>query len=262
MLLLLSPPSYIASSVTLVSPAVIIILPIMEAVLPREVASQPDNPPLTPGAIQIIIMCSVFTPLAICFVALRFWARRIKGQSLAFNDWAMIVASVFNCGQSALLIYASVAGGIGHHITELATDWPAAIPKLSKAYVAAEPLWIVTNSMIKFSILHFYTRVFCIKSFRRLCYAVMGLTAGYWISTLVRMFFLCQPFAATWDPSLLATIPGAHCVDLPAAYLSVSVTNLILDVIVFCLPLPMVWRLHLQNAKKLALTAIFAIGLL
>ena len=123
-------------------------------------------------------------------------------------------------------------------------------------YVAAEPLWISANSCIKISILHLYITIFGNKTFRHVVYAVMGITCAYWLSTIVRMFFLCTPFAYLWDKS----IEGASCLDLSATSLSVSVINLILDVMIILLPMPILWRLQMAKSKKLAVSGIFGIG--
>lgn len=104
--------------------------------------------------------------------------------------------------------------------------------------------------------MHLYVVVFPPRPFRFVVYTVMGLTIAYWLSTIIRMFFLCSPLAYTWD----RTIPGGSCVNLSAAYLSVSIINLLLDVMVIVLPMPMLWRLQMRTAKKIALTAIFGIG--
>jgi hypothetical protein len=220
---------------------------------------QPDgNPPLTHDATVLIIICWVFTPLSAIFVVLRFWCRRIKRQHLVFNDWAIVVALVFNFAQSALLTYASVAGGIGHHMADLLASYPDAVTRLLQCFVAAEPLWIATNSMVKLSILDLYVRIFPSRTFRYICYTLMSIVSLYWLSTFVRMFLMCRPFAALWDLTLAAE---AECIDLPAAYLSVSIINLVLDFALVLLPMPILWHLQLETRKKIMLIGIFGLGI-
>lgn len=228
-----------------------------------EPAVSSDHPPLAQGGVQLLVICWVFTPLAILAVGLRVWARRVKRQNLVLNDWVIAVALLFNCGQTALLTYASVYGGIGHHMVDLLARWPDSVPRLLKCYVAAEPFWITTNSLVKISILDFYTKVFSTsKRFRHICWGIMAVVAAYWISTFVRMFFLCTPFAAMWEPALLQTVPGARCLNLTAVYLSVSIINLLIDFTLFLLPMPLLWGLQMHPRKKLSLMFIFGLGLL
>ena len=65
-----------------------------------------------------------------------------------------------------------------------------------------------------------------------------------------------MPLAANWD----RTIPGAKCGNMRAVFISVGTINLILDVGVIILPMPVLWNLQLALRKKLGLTAIFGIG--
>lgn len=148
-------------------------------------------------------------------------------------------------------------------MADLVQRWPAAVPRLLKCYVAAEPLWVTTNSLLKFSILDFYVKVFSsVYSFRLTCYTLMGVVGAYWLSTIIRMFFLCTPFAALWEPTLLQTVPGAHCLDLMAVYVSVSIINLVLDFTLFLLPMPLLWNLQMNTRRKLMLMGIFGLGFL
>ena len=84
----------------------------------------------------------------------------------------------------------------------------------------------------------------------------MALTIGYWISTVIRMFYLCFPFAYTWNRS----IEDGSCVNLTAAYLSVALINLALDAIIIALPMPVLWTLQMPTKKKIAISAIFGLG--
>lgn len=223
--------------------------------------STSERPPLSPGAAKLITICCIFTPMAILAVFLRTWARRITKQRFVLNDWLILAALVFNCGQSVLLVYASVANGVGYHLTELLDRWPDTAPQLLKSYVAAEPLWITTNTLVKMSILAFYMTVFSSsKPFRISCYGMIALILGYWMSTIVRMYFLCHPFAAAWDPQLLTTVSGAFCVNLGMAYISVSIINLILDLAIFLLPMPLLWGLQMPLKKRILLMGIFGLG--
>ena len=42
--------------------------------------------------------------------------------------------------------------------------------------------------------------------------------------------------------------------------LGYEMTNLFLDIVILCIPMPIVWNLNLQMSKKLGLTGIFFLG--
>lgn len=61
----------------------------MERAIPVENVSE-----VSPRAIKNIVICIIFLVLATAAVILRIWARRIKGSSLCFNDYAVLAALV------------------------------------------------------------------------------------------------------------------------------------------------------------------------
>lgn len=121
--------------------------------------------------------------------------------------------------------------------------------------MAAEPLWISANCCAKISMLHLYITLFWTKEFKLVASAVIGLVAAYWFTTIVLMFFLCTPFRYLWDKTIQGT-----CINLPAAWLSVSIINMILDLIIIAMPMPMLWNLRMPVSKKIAVSGIFSLG--
>ncbi|KAF7503657.1 hypothetical protein GJ744_003386 [Endocarpon pusillum] len=212
-----------------------------------------DTSRLSSSGVSLVIVCAVFIVPTIAAVGLRLWARRIQKVSLCFNDHAIVLALLFEIAFTVVLIIAVVDGKVGYHIGSLTTDQ---IVILTKTYFASEPLWVSANSCIKLSILHLYVRIFSVQKFRYAVYAVAALVVAYWASTFIRMFFLCSPFAFSWDK----TIPNGRCIDVAAAYLSATIINLILDVMVIILPMPVLWRLQMPTGKKVGISAIFSIG--
>ena len=53
-----------------------------------------DTSAVSPRATKIVVVGSVLFALGATSVALRIWARRIKGCSLRWNDYAMLLALV------------------------------------------------------------------------------------------------------------------------------------------------------------------------
>lgn len=87
-------------------------------------------------------------------------------------------------------------------------------------------------------------------------YAIGGVTVAYWLSTVLVAILICRPFAYNWDK---VTISGS-CGDVSAYYLSTGIVNLVIDVAIVALPLPMLWGLQMKTSKKVSLTAIFSLG--
>lgn len=96
-----------------------------------------------------------------------------------------------------------------------------------------------------------------IKSFRYALWFSGFLVLGYWIATTILAFTGCTPLARNWDK----TVPGT-CVDLINFFRWNGICNLLIDFLILCLPLPMVWSLRITMKQKLVLSSIFALGLL
>ena len=117
-------------------------------------------------------------------------------------------------------------------------------------------MWPTANTLVKISILHFYTKVFSTHMLTYSAYAIGTVTMAYWLSTVLTAFLICRPFAFNWDK---LTIKG-HCGDTSGYYLSTAIVNLLIDVAIVALPLPLLWSLQMRTSRKLALTAIFSLG--
>ena len=86
---------------------------------------------------------------------------------------------------------------------------------------------------------------------------MVALSLAYFASVLLETFLLCHPVAYNWDNSIDNT-----CNDPSLAYLLAAITNLLIDVIIVFLPLPLLWRLQMQTSKKAAITAMLSLGLM
>jgi hypothetical protein len=100
--------------------------------------------------------------------------------------------------------------------------------------------------------------IFKTRSFRYATYVVTFLTIGYCITNCVQNLLTCRPVAFNWDKS----IPGGRCSTQQAPFLASAIINMSIDVIIFALPMPMLWGLHMNRKKKISLVVIFGLGFL
>ena len=82
----------------------------------------------------------------------------------------------------------------------------------------------------------------------------MAFIFGYLFSNLLTQIFGCIPIELSWK-----NVPG-HCIDLPKAGLAYGSMNVISDLFIFVLPMPMVWRLRLSRKGKLGVMVVFMGG--
>lgn len=122
-------------------------------------------------------------------------------------------------------------------------------------------MWPLANTFVKLSILDFYTRTFPNRKLQIAAWMLRGATVSYCVATIVTAFTICRPLAYNWDKY----IPNGTCGgpnDLNNYYLSTAIVNLLIDVFVVTLPMPLLWGLQLAMSRKIALMFIFGMGFL
>ena len=157
------------------------------------------------------------------------------------------------CILYGLFLGISTRYGMGLHTWDL----PAGLEEQLQMWIfIAACIYIVSLLGYKMSILFLYLRIFHIdKVFRYCTWTMMFITFGYLFSNLWTQIFSCQPIAKYWRPET----PG-HCVNWVKAFYAYGSLNFITDLLIFVLPLPMVWRLHLSLKEKIGVSMIFLLG--
>lgn len=228
---------------------------------------------------RLVIFVSVVTPLLVLLTALRFYARSLTARRYGLDDWLVLtalfgqfVATGLAIGESmvpdpgsmlrktpltgippACLKYADV----GYHITWVAENHPEAAATFFKYLVAISSWYWITISLSKLAICFVYRILFPQRS----VLIILCLTSGVLICTAVISFTVglaaCRPFEAQWaSPETQAE----KCIDKEKLYVWSTLPNIITDVVLLVLPLPIIWKLHTSRQLKIALSGTFALG--
>ncbi|KAI4087640.1 MAG: hypothetical protein LQ344_006638 [Seirophora lacunosa] len=98
------------------------------------------------------------------------------------------------------------------------------------------------------------------KRFRYVTYAAISINVAFYTATTIQTGILCvRRSSETWLQSLAS--PRWQSNSVPLSY-EHGVFGLISNIFIYCLPLPVVWQLQMPVRRKLAVSAIFATGLL
>lgn len=143
--------------------------------------------------------------------------------------------------------------GMGRHISSVSPYGQLMVLKTDYIFSHFYDLALV---FVKLGVLTFYYRIFVIPLFRRIVIATIGFIIIWGIGITVTLALACQPIEAFWDNS----VKGA-CLDLVKFTYFTNITNIITDVWVFLMPIPVIWHLQLQTKKKLLLCSVFSLGL-
>lgn len=111
-------------------------------------------------------------------------------------------------------------------------------------------------SLVKLSVLLFYIRVFrSIRAYRIAFWITGAILVGWCVANNFLALFTCVPVQKAW----ISTTSG-HCLITQHTFLGATISNIIADLIVLILPMPMLWRLHIGTPRKLGLVGVFAAG--
>ncbi|MCJ1278210.1 hypothetical protein MMC21_006025 [Puttea exsequens] len=202
-----------------------------------------------------VAVLSLFGIFALIAVIIRFWARKIQHTRWQLEDYFCLAGLVLSLSLTLFTIHAYVYWDLGGSETQqgnAGANMYLVIVQL-KAILIGQLLWISSVSCLRASIIILYIHIFPVQKFRIACSIVLGVNASYWLATVLAALLICQPVSAQW------TFQG-KCGDQNSLDLFIGVFNLLIDVSVIVLPMPILWSLKLSTRKKLELSGIFGMG--
>lgn len=111
--------------------------------------------------------------------------------------------------------------------------------------------------MVKYAVLLLYRRIFDLTWSVYIC---AFLAFGYAVSVSVTISVACRPTSFFWTQWVNPLSGGKCVISLYEFYLWNAVANLLTDVLILCLPIPIVWSLQMKASKRLAIIGIFMLG--
>jgi hypothetical protein len=142
--------------------------------------------------------------------------------------------------------------GMGRHISEQPPSWRE---PYTKADVTAALSYSASAMFVKLSLLAFYLRLSPNRSFRVLTYIIIFISASFGISSILAAGLQCIPISMLWD----ATQPG-HCINIDTFYFANAGIHILTEILIYVLPLPTLWKLHLPLRQKLGLCGLVGLG--
>ncbi|KAH7109827.1 hypothetical protein B0J11DRAFT_233625 [Dendryphion nanum] len=207
-----------------------------------------------PSRAQAIIGVAIaFSITSFISLVLRFAGKRINKTKLSSEDWVIILAQVVVFSLGATIILEVVLGNAGHH----AWASTSKIPKALQILVAVQCLYATSLCLIKVSICLFYNRIFAFRNFQITSWVAIALVICWAIGAILYAFLSCRPFHYTWDPTMI----GGSCVkNKVIPYVIIGALDVVIDIFILVLPLPLLCRLRISMTDKVALIGIFGVG--
>jgi len=203
-------------------------------------------------------LCGSFLILTFGFTGLRLYNRKKQGVPVLLDDIFMVLATLTFLG-TCICVFISIDHRILGYPTPL--DFAVQTTKLSELLLTAIQFISWANlAFVKLSALFFYKRIFdtpgrSMRTFRIILWTSIALVAIWFVSFMFVTGLQCGThWSALWaDPETHAE----YCtILLPSTYGGVII-DVILDVWIIALPLPWIYRLHMDRTKKFATMGIF-----
>ncbi|RAH41953.1 uncharacterized protein BO95DRAFT_371900 [Aspergillus brunneoviolaceus CBS 621.78] len=198
------------------------------------------------------IVATMYT-LACITISVRLFSRiKVQQARIGLDDWLIVAALLSG---TANMISAVVGGkyGVGKHIWVVNMDDIVAMVKVLFANVL---LYVTTVTLIKLSIILSYRRIF---GMRWTMWACIVLALSYWVGCTIAFLAACQPVSYYWT-KYLDPEGGRERYNLYAFYIGHAVANMVGDIVILLVPVPLVWRLQLRRSQKIQILSIFLLG--
>ncbi|KAJ5931146.1 hypothetical protein N7466_006639 [Penicillium verhagenii] len=205
----------------------------------------------------LIIVPVVGTAVATVVFFLRLYARYITVRRLRVEDILMGMGLLCTYGVAVCTIYSAVHGiGIGESIWLLPREERR---RIALSNWVLQKCWPPAQVFVKVSIVVFLRRLLnCLENFKRLATAIIVLVVMWGTTAIIGNTFQCWPVQYYW----IKHIPG-HCMKgQNTLFIIIGSLSVVGDVLILCLPLPIVWKLHTPMWQKIEFTLLFSIGCL
>lgn len=214
----------------------------------------PQLPAHVPSrARDIIITCIICPIIATVIVFIRVWTRVVVTHNLGWDDYAAMITLLFCIGFS-IVLGMSTRYGMGLHTWDMT---PELMSDHSEWIYISSAMYLPSILGYRLALLLMYLRLFGVnKLFRYATWAVSIFVTGYLSCNIITLLFGCTPITKYWRHDE----PG-HCIDLPQADYAYGSMNVGSDILMFLLPLPMVWQLQLSRREKFGLILVFMGGI-
>lgn len=223
-------------------------------------ATSCEAPVRNQGRLCRAVLWSLFA-ISILSIALRFIARApvFDGPGYGWDDWAMLVVLAFLVPHEVGLEI-MVQEGLGQDIWMIAPNWKA-ITSISKFFWTGEMFYVCVVNLTKVAILLLYLRIFpssVATWFRTACFALIAVCITATIGMVLSVAFECHPISGAylrWDGET-----ESKCINTTAQVLALSGINILLDLLVFVLPIRNIMKLNASLQKRIGVCLTFLVG--
>lgn len=218
---------------------------------PPGVTANLHDPQMLEGVtIAIGVLMLVFTFLA---VTARLYSALLVTRSTGIEDYSCLLAVVILYAYISMVFYLN---RYARHTWDVPAIWVDT--QYFRGRLARDVLFSLATFFAKCSILLLYLRVFApLKWFRYTIWSTIVFMFGvYWCYVGVNAG-LCAPLPGkSWASPASLT----ECEKQETYAIIHGASNVVIDILILVLPLPIVWKLQMRRSKRLGVLAVFGTG--
>lgn len=220
---------------------------------------------MSPNPQAVYAVAIVLPACGTIAVALRFYVRKITRKvGLKSDDWTIFVALILTWILGIILIVGAAIDSFGNHTQRNPKTGGNIVTyreqNSSKLHFSAYLVMIPAFAVIKVSILLLYRRIFIGRIFNYYTIAMCILIICWSLAFFLATAFQCGTKIEYWWTST-KTIQ-TYCFDTAELELAYGVSDVITDLMVLVTPIPIIWKLQMSSAQKVALSGVFLLGFL
>ncbi|SPJ78313.1 related to monocarboxylate transporter 2 [Fusarium torulosum] len=220
---------------------------------PKDYVVDFDNPQKR-DALKHFLIFGFLGSLAILCLAQRLYTKHFIARGLKIDDVLLIFAWACSIIMQGVQMWSISIGGLCHHAWEMPID--VFEKHMLSSYIAG-PVFIICNGLSKTTLLTFYLQISPQVWYRRVIFATIAFVILYTLTIADLLLFGCKPIRTAWDPYRFAT---GKCVDNAIVYIVTAVVNIISDVILFFILMPMLVHLKMPLGQRIGAGIMFGIA--
>ncbi|CAI6340857.1 unnamed protein product [Periconia digitata] len=191
-------------------------------------------------------------------VSVQIYSRLRYHRKFGLEDYITISALISFATFMAFVLRIVVSPGIFVHQWDIQLkNMPDLLYNITATAIAYCPV----VAFLKAGILLHWTKLFVPTGYRNgfwwACHITLWVNVVFYTICMFLQIFACSPRHKLWTP----WAPG-KCADVAMVYIIPACINVVFDFIILLIPQMVIWKLHASTAKKIGISALFAVGIL
>jgi len=212
-------------------------------------AHPPDSETDHRGVLNIV---SWFLAISSGLIVLaRLGTRYVVARTFELDDGLIVASMAFAVAQTAALS-AAVTNGLGLIQDDFTTQQ---LEEQQKDIYVFNILFVVSQALVKSSIVVFIRILTPVDAHRRLCMGLLLSIIAWAVAAVFGLLFQCSP------PNVWRFV-GNHCIDRLTFYTAIQAINGALDVALIVVPTTITLALHLRRDRKVIIVFTFSARIL